>query len=125
LAVKAMRPKPNPQRYVDHIHVPLVSVREQSEHVIALLRGCGVASFEELTADAPDALTVVARFLALLELYREKAVELDQPEALGALQVRWTGGADNDRTRLLVTDEFDHGAQRDQAREPQQEGVDR
>ena len=106
LAVKAMQPKPRPQVYVDHIHAPLVSVREQAEHVIALLRERGTASFGDLTADAPDTLTVVARFLALLELYREKAVALDQEEALGALQVRWTGG-EQAPDAPLVTDEFD------------------
>ncbi|MBY8878536.1 segregation and condensation protein A [Actinacidiphila acidipaludis] len=106
LAVKAMQPRPKPQVYVDHIHAPLVSVREQAEHVISLLRERGSASFGELTADAADTLTVVARFLALLELYREKAVALDQEEALGALQVRWTGGA-QDGDPPLVTDEFD------------------
>ncbi|MFC4036019.1 segregation and condensation protein A [Streptomyces polygonati] len=105
LAVKAMQPKPKPQVYVDHIHAPLVSVREQAEHVIALLRELGAASFQELTRDATDTLTVVARFLALLELYREKAVTLDQEEALGDLQVRWTGVADE--SAPLVTDEFD------------------
>ncbi|MBM9506073.1 segregation and condensation protein A [Actinacidiphila acididurans] len=109
LAVKAMQPKPKPQVYVDHIHAPLVSVREQAEHVIALLRERGAASFVELTEDAPDTLTVVARFLALLELYREKAVALDQEEALGALQVRWTGAAE-DTGAPLVTDEFDREA---------------
>ncbi|MFI1096531.1 segregation/condensation protein A [Streptomyces sp. NPDC020917] len=106
LAVKAMQPRPKPQVYVDHIHAPLVSVREQAEHVIALLRERGAASFGELTADAADTLTVVARFLALLELYREKAVALDQEEALGALQVRWTGSA-QEGDQPLVTDEFD------------------
>ncbi|MFE0632399.1 segregation and condensation protein A [Streptomyces sp. NPDC058864] len=106
LAVKAMQPKPKPQVYVDHIHAPLVSVREQAEHVIAMLRERGEASFRELTFDAPDTLTVVARFLALLELYREKAVALDQEEALGTLQVRWTGGAAAPE-QPLVTDEFD------------------
>ncbi|PWI41797.1 segregation/condensation protein A [Streptomyces sp. ICBB 8177] len=106
LAVKAMQPKPAPRVYVEHIHAPLVSVREQAERVIALLRERGGATFAELAADAPDTLTVVARFLALLELYREKAVALDQPEALGALTVRWTGG-DSDGERALVTDEFD------------------
>ncbi|MDX6332607.1 MAG: segregation and condensation protein, partial [Streptomycetaceae bacterium] len=110
LAVKAMQPKPKPQVYVDHIHAPLVSVREQAEHVIAILRERGAASFGELTADAPDTLTVVARFLALLELYREKVVALDQEEALGTLQVRWTGGGEEDRTQPLVTDEFDQEA---------------
>ncbi|WP_406263607.1 segregation/condensation protein A [Actinacidiphila glaucinigra] len=106
LAVKAMQPKPKPEVYVDHIHAPLVSVREQAEHVIAMLRERGEASFLELTLDAPDTLTVVARFLALLELYREKAVALDQEEALGTLQVRWTGG-DEAPEQPLVTDEFD------------------
>ncbi|MEE4546209.1 segregation/condensation protein A [Streptomyces sp. V4-01] len=115
LAVKAMQPKPKPQVYVDHIHAPLVSVREQAEHVIAVLRAVGAASFGELTADAGDTLTVVARFLALLELYRERVVALDQEEALGVLQVRWTGG-EQDAARPLVTDEFDQeGTARPQA----------
>ncbi|WP_052850057.1 segregation and condensation protein A [Streptomyces avicenniae] len=105
LAVKAMQPKPRPQVYVDHIHAPLVSVREQADIVIARLREAGEATFAELTRDAPDTLTVVARFLALLELYRERAVLLDQDEALGPLLVRWSGAAAEDRP--LVTDEFD------------------
>ncbi|NUH37598.1 segregation/condensation protein A [Streptomyces samsunensis] len=104
LAVKAMQPKPKPQVYVDHIHTPLVSVREQAEVVVARLRELGEATFATLTEDAADVLTVVARFLALLELYRERAVLLDQPEALGALTVRWTGEAGQEP---LVTDEFD------------------
>ncbi|MEU3193505.1 segregation/condensation protein A [Streptomyces sp. NPDC006992] len=107
LAVKAMRPKPKPQVYVEHIHAPLVSVREQAEVVVARLRERGEASFQELTRDAPDTLTVVARFLALLELYRERAVALDQDEALGALLVRWSGTADAGDGTPLVTDEFD------------------
>ncbi|MFC7306985.1 segregation and condensation protein A [Streptomyces monticola] len=104
LAVKAMQPKPKPQVYVDHIHAPLVSVREQAEVVVARLRELGEASFRGLVEDAPDTLTVVARFLALLELYREKAVEMDQEEALGELTVRWTGG---EGAEPQVTDEFD------------------
>ncbi|MEU3462382.1 segregation/condensation protein A [Streptomyces sp. NPDC006733] len=106
LAVKAMQPKPVPQIYTDHIHAPLVSVREQGELVVARLIELGETSFADLAADAPDTLTVVARFLALLELYREKVVALDQEEALGALLVRWTGGA-QETARRLVTDEFD------------------
>ncbi len=106
LAVKAMQPKPRPQVYVEHIHAPLVSVREQARIVIGLLRATGDATFADLTADAADTLTVVARFLALLELYRERAVALDQDEALGPLTVRWTGG-DEDDPAPRVTDEFD------------------
>ncbi|MCC3654927.1 segregation/condensation protein A [Streptomyces sp. S07_1.15] len=107
LAVKAMQPRAKPQVYVDHIHAPLVSVREQAGIVIARLRAAGAATFLELTEDTDDTLTVVARFLALLELYRERAVELDQEEALGSLLVRWTGARDGDGERPLVTDEFD------------------
>ncbi|MFH7599632.1 segregation/condensation protein A [Streptomyces racemochromogenes] len=105
LAVRAMRPKAKPEVYVDHIHAPLVSVREQAGVVVRLLKERGEATFRELTEDAPDTLTVVARFLALLELYREKAVVLDQEEALLTLTVRWCGG-DGDGMPT-VTDEFD------------------
>ncbi|MFJ8362700.1 segregation/condensation protein A [Streptomyces sp. NPDC093984] len=105
LAVKAMQPKPKPQVYVDHIHAPLVSVQEQAGIVVARLRQLGEASFRALIEDTDDTLTVVARFLALLELYREKAVALEQEAALGELVVRWTGG-DGDAD-VRVTDEFD------------------
>ncbi|WP_254047265.1 segregation and condensation protein A [Streptomyces aureus] len=106
LAVKAMQPKAEPQVYVDHIHAPLVSVREQAAVVVSLLRVRGTALFRELIEDVgDDTLTVVARFLALLELYREKAVALDQETALGDLTVSWTGG-ETDPTGA-VTDEFD------------------
>nr|WP_260326504.1 segregation/condensation protein A [Streptomyces sp. TLI_185] len=105
LAVKAMQPKPKPQVYVDHIHAPLVSVQEQAQIVVARLKELGEASFRALVEDTDDTLTVVARFLALLELYREKAVALDQETALGDLIVRWTGGEGEDRP--MVTDEFD------------------
>ncbi|MEU9702002.1 segregation/condensation protein A [Streptomyces sp. NPDC047981] len=104
LAVKAMQPRAKPQVYVDHIHAPLVSVREQAGLVMALLRERGSVSFRELAEDAADTLTVVARFLALLELYREKAVALDQEDALGELTVTWVGGEQD----AQVTDEFDH-----------------
>ncbi|MEU3470536.1 segregation/condensation protein A [Streptomyces sp. NPDC006687] len=105
LAVQAMQPRAKPEVYVDHIHAPLVSVREQAGHLVRLLKARGEATFQELTEDAQDTLTVVARFLALLELYREKAVVLDQEEALLTLTVRWCGG-DGDGMPT-VTDEFD------------------
>ena len=110
LAVKAMQPKPRPQVYVDHIHAPLVSVREQADVVVARLRELGEASFRVLVEDTDDTLTVVARFLALLELYREKAVALEQESALGELLVRWTGG--DDGRQPAVTDEFDRPPER-------------
>ncbi|MDO0931961.1 segregation/condensation protein A [Streptomyces sp. DG2A-72] len=105
LAIKAMQPKPKPQVYVDHIHAPLVSVQEQAGIVVARLKELGEASFRSLIEDTEDTLTVVARFLALLELYREKAVALEQETALGELMVRWTGGEGD--AEPMVTDEFD------------------
>ncbi|MEV0471594.1 segregation and condensation protein A [Streptomyces prunicolor] len=105
LAVKAMQPRPRPQVYIDHIHAPLVSVQEQAGIMVARLRELGEASFSVLVDDTDDTLTVVARFLALLELYREKAVALDQETALGDLIVRWTGGEGEGEP--VVTDEFD------------------
>jgi segregation and condensation protein A len=105
LAVKAMQPRPKPQVYVDHIHAPLVSVQEQAGIVVARLRELGEVSFRVLVEDTDNTLTVVARFLALLELYREKVVALDQETALGDLIVRWTGG--DGETQPTVTDEFD------------------
>ncbi|MER7670200.1 segregation/condensation protein A [Kitasatospora sp. NPDC096128] len=105
LAAKAMEPKPAPVVYVDHIHTPPVSVREQAALVAALLTGLGEASFQQLVADAPDTLVVVARFLALLELYRERVLAFEQPEALGELRVRWV--AEEGRGPVEVTDEFD------------------
>ncbi|MFF2573367.1 segregation and condensation protein A [Streptomyces sp. NPDC058084] len=120
LAVKAMQPKAKPQVYVDHIHAPLVSVREQAGIVVALLRRRGTLSFRELVQGTDDTLTVVARFLALLELYREKAVALDQETALGDLTVSWTGGEAD--LSGAVTDEFDQeDAQSPQGREGRQD----
>jgi segregation and condensation protein A len=93
LAVKALSPKPGPpQVSIAHIHQVRVSVREHAALLRDRLRRAGVATFSLLTADCENTLEVVARFLALLELYREGLVAFDQPEALGELTVRWTGG---------------------------------
>ncbi len=121
LAVKAMQPKPKPQVYVDHIHAPLVSVQEQAEVVVARLRELGEASFRVLVEDTDDTLTVVARFLALLELYREKAVALEQEAALGELLVRWTGGDADGDGAPMVTDEFDRPPEERREREDREE----
>ncbi|WP_327682043.1 segregation and condensation protein A [Kitasatospora sp. NBC_00458] len=108
LAARAMVPKPKPVVYVDHIHTPPVSVREQAGLVVGLLAELGEATFQRLVADAPDDMVVVARFLALLELYRERVLAFEQQEALGELVVRWV--AEADRGVVEVTDEFDRPA---------------
>jgi segregation and condensation protein A len=105
LAAKALEPKPEPEMIgLAHIHAPAVSVREQATVVIGRLRGSGTMTFRALAADAPDTMTRVARFLALLELFREGVVSFDQMTPLGELSIRWTGTED---TEIEITDEFD------------------
>jgi len=92
LAAGAFRPKPPPPTVnLDHIHASPVSVAEHQAAVRALLAERGIATFGELVAGCGVTLEVVARFLGLLNLYREALVAFDQPEALGLLTVRWTG----------------------------------
>ncbi|WDZ82405.1 segregation and condensation protein A [Micromonospora cathayae] len=104
LAVKAMTPKPVPVVSIDHVHMVRVSVREHAAILTDRLRRAGTATFALLCADCAATLEVVARFLALLELYREGLVAFTQEQALGELTVRWTGPADGDTD--LQIDEY-------------------
>jgi|SRR5579875_1064513 len=104
IAAHAMIPRPEPTVGLTHLHAPAVSVREQAAIVIGELRDRRQASFRSLVADAESTLVIVARFLALLELYKESAITMDQPEALGELIVHWTG---DDRGQVEVSAEFD------------------
>jgi segregation and condensation protein A len=92
LAAKAMTPKPVPTVGLDHIHAPKVSVREHAAILQEMLARLGQASFRALCADCTSTLEIIARFLALLELFREGVLSFDQLEPLGELHVRWVGG---------------------------------
>jgi segregation and condensation protein A len=94
LAIRAMTPKPAPVVSTDHVHQVRVSVREHAVLLRDRLRRLGSATFRALCADCASTLEMVARFLALLELYREGLVGFTQVQALGELTVRWTGPAD-------------------------------
>ena len=104
LAAKAMEPKPVEEVSFAHLHAPAVSVREQAVLVMDRLRRSGTMTFRALCGDSPDRLTTVARFLSLLELFREGAVSFDQVTPLGELTVRWTGDEDGE---VEIHDEFD------------------
>jgi segregation and condensation protein A len=104
LAARALEPKPVQELSLAHIHAPTVSVREQATLVVERLRRQGTMTFRALSGDSPDTVTTVARFLALLELFREGVVSFDQVTPLGELTVRWTGG---DAEDVEVSDEFD------------------
>lgn len=90
LAAAVFRPRPPPEVGLDHLHVAQVSVAEHVALLRERLAELEVASFATLSADCAGPLEVVARFLAVLDLYRTAEVELDQPEPFGELTVRWT-----------------------------------
>ncbi len=90
LAMLAFAPKEIPHVGLDHLHAPLVSIREQAAIVVTLLRDAGTLNFRELVAGVAQTGVVVARFLAVLELYRHAALSFEQLEPLGELTLRWT-----------------------------------
>ena len=107
LAAKAMAPKQADVISLAHLHTSTVSVREQAGLLVDRLRRAGTLTFRALAADAENKVTVVARFLALLELYREQAVAFEQLTPLGELTIRWSGSESGE---LDISDEFDEDA---------------
>jgi segregation and condensation protein A len=106
LAAHALKPKPVPVLSLTHLHQPRASVREQAAVLVERLRRQQSMTFRALTADSPNLVTTIARFLALLELFREGAVAFEQAAPLAELTVRWSGSDDGE---VAVGDEFDEG----------------
>ena len=115
IAQRAMTPKVPLTLSVEHIHRPLVSVTEEAAKMVDQLRKSGRSSFRTLISDADSTLVVVARFLALLELYREGVLRFEQVMALGELQITWSGEAVGE---VQVSDEFDTAPQTDMDANP-------
>ncbi|CAG7610538.1 Segregation and condensation protein A [Leucobacter soli] len=114
LAMLAFAPKELPVVGLEHLHAPLVSIREQAAIVVSLLRGAetrgGSLTFRELIAGvdaAADRGVIVARFLAILELYRRDAVGFDQIEPLGELRVEWVGEHWSDEELSTLGGDYD------------------
>jgi segregation and condensation protein A len=104
IARRAFAPKVPPSVSTAHIYQPLANVREQAVILVERLRRMRRATFRALTSDCAGTFEVVARFLAVLELYREAAVSFEQVEPLGELHVTWTGSDDGD---VAVADDYD------------------
>jgi segregation and condensation protein A len=108
IAAVAFTPRPVPTVAIGHLHELKISVPEQAKKLLAMLeaRGSGQwASFSELVADCQAPIEIVGRFLALLELYRSRAVAFEQSEPLGALQVSWTGERPTSEALVEVRDQ--------------------
>jgi segregation and condensation protein A len=108
IAARALAPRAEPVLSLAHLHAPRVSVQEQAATLVERLRRVRAATFRALAGDAPDMMTKVARFLALLELFREGAVAFEQVTPLGELTIRWTG---TDEGEIEVEDEYDDHAE--------------
>jgi segregation and condensation protein A len=104
IAERVLTPKTPPVVAVEHLHSSLVSVAEESKLVVEALRKSRTLSFRNLCSDADSTLVIVARFLALLDLYRQGALRFEQVIALGELQISWTG---SDEGEVAASDEFD------------------
>ena len=104
------KPRPVPTVDTEHLHEMMVSVPEQVGNLMGLLESRGIgqwATFADLVADCEAPIEIVGRFLALLELYRARAVAFDQSEALGVLQVSWTGDSP-DNEQLEEAESVEH-----------------
>lgn len=96
LAEEVMTPKIIPGVGLTHLHAPRVSIREQAAEVISLLRSRPTLTFREIIGAVKDRAVVVARFLAVLELYRLSAIGFEQDSPLGDLTISWRGNAFDD-----------------------------
>ena len=104
IAERVLTPKVAPVVNVEHLHLALVSVAQESRVVVEALRRSKSMSFRNLVSDAENTMVIVARFLALLDLYRQGVLRFNQVMALGELQISWTG---SEFGEVEVTDEFD------------------
>jgi segregation and condensation protein A len=104
VANRVLAPKILPKLSTEHLHMAMVSVAAESRNVVTLLRRNRTMTFRALVADAESTLVVVARFLSLLELYKDGQIRFEQVIALGELQVSWVGRQEGE---ITVSDEFD------------------
>jgi len=107
LAAFALAPREIPTVGLDHLHAPLISIREQAAYVVAVLRARSTATFRELIATAEEKGVIVARFIAVLELYRHAAVAFEQPEPLGQLTLQWVAPSWSDANLAHLGADYD------------------
>jgi segregation and condensation protein A len=102
LAATALTPAPPPEVITTHIAPPRLSVAEAVTSLAQRLRDQGASSFEDLVGQRAEPIEVVVGLLAVLELYKQSLVELDQASTFGDIAVRWTGGDLVDPADLTV-----------------------
>jgi segregation and condensation protein A len=122
LAIFALAPRSIPSVSLDHLHAPLVSVREQAAHVLAAIRQ-GPTTFRALIAGVAERGVIVARFLAVLELYRQGALSFHQLEPLGDVTLQMAREDFSEENLATLGAEWSHGGQEDLALHESEEGL--
>jgi segregation and condensation protein A len=101
-AVRALTPKPVPVVDLYHVNPITTTVADAVAELLDELPRAGRITFRRLTADLADRIEVIIRFLAVLELYKQGAVELDQPERFGDIEVTWSADDSFDTESILI-----------------------
>ena len=101
-AIRALTPKPVPVVDLYHVNPITTTVADAVAELIDELPRVGRITFRRLTADFVERLEVIVRFLAVLELFKQGVVELDQPERFGDIEVVWTADAEFDTGSILI-----------------------
>ena len=89
--LRATAPKPVPTVDLSHLHAIKVTVADAVAELAEELPRAGRITFRHLTEGLVDRIDVVVRFLALLELFKQGVVDLDQPGAFGDIEIIWIG----------------------------------
>lgn len=93
-AARALDKPPPPSLDTSHVAPIRVTVSDAIVDLARKLESGGRWSFQELCAHVEDRIEVVVRFLGLLELFKAGAIELDQLQRWGDIEVVWTGEVD-------------------------------
>jgi segregation and condensation protein A len=101
-AIKALTPRPKPIVDLFHVDPIKITVADAVSELIDELPRAGRISFRELTAQFADRIDVIVRFLALLELFKQGAIELNQTERFGDIDVIWSMADDFDTNTILI-----------------------
>jgi segregation and condensation protein A len=89
--VSAITPRPREELSLYHVSPIRFTVAEAVQEMMEELPRLGTSSFRRLTADLVERLEIVVRFLAILEMYKQGYIELDQSDRFGDITVQWTG----------------------------------
>jgi len=105
--LRAVAPKAPTSIDLFHVAPIRASVAEALMELLDLLPALGSVSFRDLTDGIDDRIQVVCRFLALLELYKQGRVDLDQADRFGDITIVWTAGDDRGFESALVIDNYE------------------